>query len=96
MRIVEQADRLMQQAHVLYDQYEHIMRPIDRTLAESRMTHATDIRHGVEEKFWLAQAEQANLYSDHAQEALETVKGCVDDAIDIRGRKDGLHVPMPQ
>jgi hypothetical protein len=35
---------------------------------------ATDIRHGVEEKFWLAQAEQANLYSDHAQEALETVK----------------------
>src|SRR6266702_5446220 len=35
---------------------------------------ATDVRHGVEEKFWLAQTEQANLYSDRAQEALETVK----------------------
>ena len=33
-----------------------------------------DHRHGVEEKFWLAQAEQASLYSGRAQEALETVK----------------------
>ena len=77
---------------------------------------ATDVRHGVEEKFWLAQTEQANLYSDRAQEALETVKvvcaihpSCevlisslfshqrfVDEAIEIRGRKDGLLVPVPQ
>ncbi|KAF8265690.1 hypothetical protein EI94DRAFT_1787311 [Lactarius quietus] len=33
-----------------------------------------DHRHGVEEKFWLAQFEQANLYSDRAHEALDTVK----------------------
>lgn len=70
----------------------------------------------MEEKFWLAQVEQANLYSDRAEEALETVKVVytipslprganefslsrqrfVDDAIEIRGRVDGLHVPVPQ
>ena len=33
-----------------------------------------DHRHGVEEKFWLAQVEQASLYSDRAHEAWETVK----------------------
>ncbi|KAI9451766.1 hypothetical protein BJY52DRAFT_1226488 [Lactarius psammicola] len=74
MKTVEEADRRMQHAHVLYEHYEHIMRPIDRTLAEDRITFATDVRHGVEEKFWLAQAEQANQYSGRAQEALETVK----------------------
>ncbi|KAH8987539.1 hypothetical protein EDB86DRAFT_2832239 [Lactarius hatsudake] len=74
MKTVEGADRLIQHAHVLYEQYEHIMKPIERTLAEDRITFATDVRHGVEEKFWLAQGEQASLYSDLAQEALETVK----------------------
>jgi len=38
MKTVEEADRLMQHAHVLYEHYEHIMRPIDRTLAEDRMS----------------------------------------------------------
>jgi hypothetical protein len=38
MKTVEQADVLMQHAHVLYEQYEHVMTPIDRTLAEDRMT----------------------------------------------------------
>lgn len=33
-----------------------------------------DHRYGVEEKFWLAQVEQASLYSDRAHEAWETVK----------------------
>ena len=37
-KIVEQADGLMHHARVLYENYEHIMRPIDRTLAEDRMT----------------------------------------------------------
>jgi len=35
---------------------------------------ASDFRHGVEEKSWLAQAEQARLYFNQAQDALETVK----------------------
>ncbi|KAH9057252.1 hypothetical protein EDB87DRAFT_1578883 [Lactarius vividus] len=116
MKTVEGADRLMQHAHVLYEQYEHIMKPIERTLAEDRMSFANDVRHGVEEKFWLAQAEQASLYSDRAQEALETVKVVssipslrrgtdkfslvpqrfVDEAIEIRGRKEGLLAPVPQ
>jgi hypothetical protein len=38
MKTVEQADVLMQHAHTLYKQHEHIMTPIDRTLAEDRMT----------------------------------------------------------
>lgn len=97
MKIVERADGLMQHAHVLYEHYEHVMRPIDRTLAEDRMSFATDIRHGVEEKCWLSQTEQANLYSGRAQEALETVKRFVDEAIVFRGRdnRDGLLVPVP-
>ncbi|KAH9166412.1 hypothetical protein EDB89DRAFT_1910729 [Lactarius sanguifluus] len=97
MKTVEGADRLIQHAHVLYEQYEHIMKPIERTLAEDRMTFATEVRHGVEEKFWLSQGEQASLYSDLAQEALETVKvRFVDEAIEFRGRKEGLLAPVPQ
>ncbi|KAH8991000.1 hypothetical protein EDB92DRAFT_1816509 [Lactarius akahatsu] len=97
MKTVEGADRLIQHAHVLYEQYEHIMKPIERTLAGDRMTFATDVRHGVEEKSWLAQGGQASLYSDLAQEALETVKvRFVDEAIEFRGRKEGLLAPVPQ
>ena len=33
-----------------------------------------DHKHGVGEKFWLAQFAQASLYLYRAQEALETVK----------------------
>ncbi|KAH9014227.1 hypothetical protein EDB84DRAFT_1567882 [Lactarius hengduanensis] len=96
MKTVEGADRLIQHAHVLYEQYEHIMKPTERTLAEDRITFATDVRYGVEEKFWLAQGGQASLYSDLAQEALETVKRFVDEAIEFRGRKEGLLAPVPQ
>ncbi len=35
---------------------------------------AKDFRHGVEKKPWPAQARQAKLYSERAQEALDTVK----------------------
>ena len=35
---------------------------------------ANDFRHGVEGKSWLAQTEQAKLYFNQAQEALESVK----------------------
>ncbi len=38
MKMVEQADRLIQHAHVLLEYHEHIMPPIERTLAEDRMT----------------------------------------------------------
>ncbi|KAF8265687.1 hypothetical protein EI94DRAFT_1804011 [Lactarius quietus] len=86
MKTVEQADTLMQHAHALFEEHEHIMTPIDRTLAEDRMTYATDHRYGVEEKFWLGRVEQANLYVDRAHEALDTVKRFVDDAIETRGR----------
>jgi hypothetical protein len=37
MKIVEQADRVMDEAHVLYERYEDIMEPTDRTVAEDRM-----------------------------------------------------------
>ena len=37
MEIVKQADRLMDQAQVLYEKYEDIMEPTDRTVAEDRM-----------------------------------------------------------
>lgn len=38
MNTVEQADVLMQHAHALYEQYEPILTPIDRSLAEDRIT----------------------------------------------------------
>lgn len=38
MKIVEQADQLMQEAQVLYVQYKDIMTPLDRTSAEDKMT----------------------------------------------------------
>ncbi|KAI9451765.1 hypothetical protein BJY52DRAFT_1226487 [Lactarius psammicola] len=92
MKILEHADKLMEHARALYENYEQIMKPIDRTVAEDRMTLANDFRHGVEGKSWLAQTEQAKLYFNQAQEALETVKRCVDEAIEIRCRKEGALV----
>jgi hypothetical protein len=38
MKLIERVDVLMQQAEVLYEQYEHWMKPDDRILAEDRMT----------------------------------------------------------
>ncbi|KAI9432588.1 hypothetical protein H4582DRAFT_2061666 [Lactarius indigo] len=76
-KILENADKLMEHARALYENYEHVMKPIDRTVAEDKMTMANDFRHGVEGKSWLAQAEQAKLYYNQAQEALATVKGGV-------------------
>jgi len=83
MEIVKQADRLMDQAQVLYEKYEDIMEPTDRTVAEDRMIIAEDFRQGVEEKFWLAKRPQAKLYLNQAQGALETVKKYVDEAVEI-------------
>ncbi|KAH9045917.1 hypothetical protein EDB83DRAFT_2523529 [Lactarius deliciosus] len=91
-KILENADRLMEHARALYENYEQIMKPIDRTVAEDKMTLANDFRHGVEGKSWLAQAEQAKLYFNQAQEALATVKRCVDEAIETRCRKEGALV----
>ncbi|KAH9015028.1 hypothetical protein EDB84DRAFT_1582292 [Lactarius hengduanensis] len=73
-KILENADKLMEHTRALYETYEQIMKPIDRTVAEDKMTLANDFRHGVEGKSWLAQAEQAKLYFNQAQEALATVK----------------------
>ncbi|KAH8989502.1 hypothetical protein EDB86DRAFT_3080947 [Lactarius hatsudake] len=73
-KILKEADKLMEQARALYENHEQIMKPIDRTVAEDKMTWAKDFRHGVEEKSWMDQAEQAKLYFNQAQEALETVK----------------------
>jgi len=91
MKLVEHADGLMQHAEVLYEKHQPIMQPDDRILAEDRMTSARDYRRGVENKSWLARAEQAKLYFERAQTALETVKGAVDTAIEIRGRKEGYY-----
>ena len=38
VKIVEHADRLMEDARALYERYEHIMRLISRTLPEDRIT----------------------------------------------------------
>ena len=37
IKIVEQANRLMQHAHNLYEKHEDIMQPEDRKVAEHRM-----------------------------------------------------------
>ncbi|KAH8987542.1 hypothetical protein EDB86DRAFT_2832242 [Lactarius hatsudake] len=86
--VLEEADRLMEQAGALYENHKQIMKPINRTVAEDKMTWAKDFRHGVEEKSWMDQAEQAKLYFNQAQEALETVKKCVDKEIEIRCPND--------
>lgn len=92
MKIVEQADRLMNQAQVLYEKYEHIIGPTDRTVAEGKMTIAEDCRHGMGEKSWLAKAAHAKLYLNKAQEALDTVKKYVNEAVEIRSQKEGVLV----
>ncbi|KAH9166413.1 hypothetical protein EDB89DRAFT_1910730 [Lactarius sanguifluus] len=73
-KILDEADRLMEHTRALYEKHEQIMNPIDRTVAEDKMTWANDFRHGIEDKSWMDQAEQAKLYFNQAQEALETVK----------------------
>ncbi|KAH8987540.1 hypothetical protein EDB86DRAFT_3245749 [Lactarius hatsudake] len=85
-KILENADKLMEHTRALYENYEQIMKPIDRTVAEDKMTLANDFRHGVEGKSWLAQAEQAKLFFNQAQDALATVKRCVDEAIETSWR----------
>ncbi|KAH9014230.1 hypothetical protein EDB85DRAFT_1899338 [Lactarius pseudohatsudake] len=72
--ILREADKLMEHARALYENYEQIMKPVDRTVAKDKMTWANDFKHGLEEKSWMDQAEQAKLYFNQAQEALETVK----------------------
>jgi hypothetical protein len=37
-KILENADKLMEHAQALYENYQQIMKPIDRTLAEDKMT----------------------------------------------------------
>ena len=37
MKIIEQANRLMQRAEVLFKQHENIMKPKDREVAEHKM-----------------------------------------------------------
>jgi hypothetical protein len=37
-KILENADKLMEHARALYENYEQIMKPIDRTVAEDKMT----------------------------------------------------------
>jgi len=37
-KILENADKLMEHARALYENYEQIMKPIDRAVAEDRMT----------------------------------------------------------
>ncbi|KAI9447454.1 hypothetical protein H4582DRAFT_2051210 [Lactarius indigo] len=90
VQIVEKADKLMHQAEVLYKEYEHIIGPRDRTVAESRMAIAEDFKHGAEEKSWLDRRAQAKLYLSHAKEALETVKESVGEAIENRSQKEGI------
>ncbi|KAH8982632.1 hypothetical protein EDB86DRAFT_3082086 [Lactarius hatsudake] len=89
-QIVRKADKLMNQAQILYEEYEHIIRPRDRTVAESRMAIAEDFKHGAEEKSWLDRRAQAKLYLSHAKEALETVKESVGEAIENRSQKEGM------
>jgi len=91
MKLVEQADGFMQCAQVLYEQHGPIMRPDDRMLAEDRMSSARDYRQGVEAKSWPGQGDQAKLYLERAHIALETVKGAVDMAIEIRSRKERFY-----
>ncbi|KAI0296102.1 hypothetical protein B0F90DRAFT_1669871 [Multifurca ochricompacta] len=83
MKNVERADRLMREAKILYEKYGLMMRPDDRVLVEDRMTIAGDYRHGVEEKSLWAQAEQARLYLNFAQEALKTVQRAVGVVVEI-------------
>ena len=45
-----------------------------QTLRRTSLDSARDYRRGVENKAWPARAEQAKLYFERAQIALETVK----------------------
>ncbi|KAH9166408.1 hypothetical protein EDB89DRAFT_2075893 [Lactarius sanguifluus] len=90
IQIVGKADKLMHQAEILYKEYEHIIGPRDRPVAESRMAIAEDFKHGAEEKSWLDRRAQAKLYLSHAKEALGTVKEFVGKAIENRSQKEGM------
>ncbi|KAI0278597.1 hypothetical protein BGY98DRAFT_972907 [Russula aff. rugulosa BPL654] len=90
MTLVERADELMQYAEILLRDHQAIMRHDDRILAEDRMLNARHYRYGIEQKRWLAQAEQAKLYLERSQIALDTVKWAVENAIEIRSRRGGF------
>jgi hypothetical protein len=79
MKIVKQADVIMDQARGLYEEFEDTMEPTDRIVASDSIIIAEDFRQGVEEKFWPAKRTQAKLYLNQAQGALETVKRSVDE-----------------
>ncbi|KAH9168337.1 hypothetical protein EDB89DRAFT_1909407 [Lactarius sanguifluus] len=98
MKIVEQANRLMQRAQVLYEEHENIMEPKDREEAKDRMIEfsgnltrsAKGLKRSVQERFWLAQAEEAKRYLSRAQEALGMIKRIVDETIEIGSQKEGV------
>ncbi|KAH8982625.1 hypothetical protein EDB86DRAFT_3085993 [Lactarius hatsudake] len=80
-KILREADKLMEHARALYENYEQIMKPVDRTVAKDKMVWANDFKHGMEGKSWMDQAEQAKLYFNQAQEALETAKNILHMAL---------------
>ncbi|KAI9447455.1 hypothetical protein H4582DRAFT_2051211 [Lactarius indigo] len=88
MKVVEQANRLMQNAQFLYEEHENIMGPKDRKVAKDRMSDAKGLKRSVQERFWLAQAEEAKRYLNHAQEAFGMVKRIVDEAIEVGSQKE--------
>ncbi|KAI9451016.1 hypothetical protein BJY52DRAFT_1226895 [Lactarius psammicola] len=92
MKIVEQANRLIQHAQVLYEKHQDIIEPKDREVAKDRMSNfsrsAKVLKHSVQDRFWLAQAEEAKRYLSHAQEALGIVKRIINDANEIGSQKE--------
>jgi len=74
MKLVENADGLMQKAEKLFQDHQSNMRSDDRSLSEDRIINAKDFRDGIERKPWPNRAEQARLYHEQAQAALDAVK----------------------
>jgi len=80
MGVVEDTDRLMQEAEVLFANKKSIMRSDYRVVAEDQMICAREFRQGIEKKSCVAKAKQAKLYSERAQMALDAVKQAIENA----------------
>ncbi|KAH9983840.1 hypothetical protein BJV77DRAFT_1041132 [Russula vinacea] len=84
MSVVEDADGLLKDAEDLFEEHQSaIRRPRDRILAEDCIRNAKNHRYGIEKKGLLDQADQAKLYSESAKQALDTVTGIVERALEI-------------
>lgn len=75
-------DEYLKKARDLRDQWGQLIPGDDLTALQNRMTMATDLRHGLDEKFGVSKIVHARMYRKYARETLRVMQTTSDRARD--------------